>query len=849
MFDLSNGVVRPKLLTDKAQGDVHKEQPDFVKKAFNILGSQVTSIWKSAGRKFGEKPMQMLIAQELANTIELKEKPPSVVAKLMGLNSLPVQQRVSQSKKNLPDTNLHRLSIRALDRQQQESHSSKMSFDGGSHVREKIYKDVYEVKQKLSSGIQFEKENPHPEDHHRSLAEKRMAVVHQKFTETKRLTTNEKVLRSKELKDALEVLSSNRDLFLKLLEEPNSLFSSQFNELNQTNSLGNHIKCITVLKPTTSADIDHDKSASKNQHAFDEEITGFDGHDQSSSLFIPKAEAVSQSCRIVVLKASTEMLPGSRYINGDLEVDEDARSREVAKGIAFRTQKDLSSTQKDVYPRASALSSGYVTDENSPDVSETSIHFESSVSREAKKRLSERLESVISNGVDPEQGNVRKKSSNTLGEMLAISEVKKEEEEEAAELWVSYGEEQHTGMTRSKSLPASSCCENIREKEELSPAPSIKSTQAPKIKNVKASFKEKVSGLFFSRMKTVVRDKPRLSGSVSSDGRLHENSSSAIKDDNVVEDYRISCENSLKTVGGTEFRFLSPISVSGAEKHGNVSLKGIRSIEKPWKSEVPREYCNQPSSISALERPSQDDDPLGSIPRSSHSAVISNPQALSRSPLISSVSRSSNWETLHPDSVPMTSFKLFRLFFKEDEEKERLDFITKLLSFSNLADEKSAALLEKSHSLDSPLNPVLLDELLEQKGEEGKCRERRSNQMLYFDSVNIALKGICQCLLADAYPWPTTVRRSRKRVESTLSVRDAVWFRIKDCFSEDGSCASAKAENSKKYVNHLVMREAAGGGLVESMWLEMDEVGKEICEEMLEELFDDTLADLTGCWL
>ncbi|KAK8963353.1 hypothetical protein KSP40_PGU018115 [Platanthera guangdongensis] len=459
MFDLSNDVVRTKLLTDKAQGDgntVHKEQTDFVKKAIHILGSQVTSkLWKRAGRRLGEKPMQMLIAQELSNTIELKEKPGSVVAKLMGLNSLPVQQRVSPCKKNLQDTNLHRLSITAIDRQQEESYFSQMKkFDSDSHAREKSYKDAYEVKQKVSAGIQFENDNPHPEDYHRSIAEKRSM-------EAKRLPTNEKLLRSKELKDALEVLSSNRDLFLKLLEEPNSLFSSQLKERNQTSSLGNHAKCRRVLKPTTSADTDHDKSASKNQHTFSEEIMGFDGHDQSSSLFTRKAEAASQSTRIVVLKAST---------------DEDVRSREVAKGITLRVQKDLASTQKNECPRASALSSGYVTDENSLNVSETISHtsysFESSVSREAKKRLCERWESVTSNGVDCEQGDVRKKSSNTLGEMLSIPKVKKVEEAAdrlAISPRVSHDKEQHMSITRSKSLPASSYCESIRGKEEISP--------------------------------------------------------------------------------------------------------------------------------------------------------------------------------------------------------------------------------------------------------------------------------------------------------------------------------------------------------------------------------------------
>ncbi|KAF5959438.1 hypothetical protein HYC85_000647 [Camellia sinensis] len=52
-----------------------------------------------------------------------------------------------------------------------------------------------------------------------------MALVRQKFIEAKRLATDEKLRQSKQFQDVLEVLSSNKDLFVKFLQEPNSLFS------------------------------------------------------------------------------------------------------------------------------------------------------------------------------------------------------------------------------------------------------------------------------------------------------------------------------------------------------------------------------------------------------------------------------------------------------------------------------------------------------------------------------------------------------------------------------------------------------------------------------------------------
>jgi hypothetical protein len=55
--------------------------------------------------------------------------------------------------------------------------------------------------------------------------ERRMSLVRQKLVEAKRLASDEKLDQSKEHNDALEVLNTNKDLFLKFLEEPNPLLS------------------------------------------------------------------------------------------------------------------------------------------------------------------------------------------------------------------------------------------------------------------------------------------------------------------------------------------------------------------------------------------------------------------------------------------------------------------------------------------------------------------------------------------------------------------------------------------------------------------------------------------------
>ncbi|EPS67988.1 hypothetical protein M569_06785, partial [Genlisea aurea] len=75
----------------------------------------------------------------------------------------------------------------------------------------------------------------------------------EKFSEAKRLSMDGKLRQSKQFQDALEVLSSNKDLFLKCLQEPDSIFSEH---------LGGWLSVppppdtrrITVLLPSKAAD-------------------------------------------------------------------------------------------------------------------------------------------------------------------------------------------------------------------------------------------------------------------------------------------------------------------------------------------------------------------------------------------------------------------------------------------------------------------------------------------------------------------------------------------------------------------------------------------------------------------
>ncbi|XP_020574679.1 uncharacterized protein LOC110020791 [Phalaenopsis equestris] len=728
----------------------------------------------------------MLIAQEMSSPFDS-----SVVAKLMGLSKLPIQQKVQTSKRNPQEIDSDDFLSRALqDYWQRDDGSSNHPMNCVSELcmHEKC-KDLYEAKQQLSSKVQIKNHNLQNEVCYENLMEKRMALVHQKFILAKRLATSNRLIQSKEFKDALEVLSSNRDLFLRFLEEPNSVFSEQLREIQQIISLGSQSKSITILKPASLFHSDQEKSMRRNRYRCSEEdMKNIDVQGWSSSLFIPKPETLSEPTKIVVLRRSPPVL--------------------------HETKTNMAPTSQNSWVHE--VKPGSVKS-----CSSQSHSAELSVRHEAGKRLVERrvLEADL------------KRSSSTLGEILAIPEVKKEEkvvDKLSISPRISLGEEQESNFAGTcEDCHPDSCNVNIRVNEEISCTGSGK------------SFKDKVSSMFFSRMKKLVNEKPKLSNSVSSDGRLHAASSSSIEDDNLSKsshDGKISEENLVK--------FSSPVSVNRTERHGNLSFKAIRSIEKLWKSEISREDFNQHSPISVLEKPFQEEISIN-ISNSCQISTTSRAESPSRPPLIASVRRSTYSEQGHPASTAPNSLKLSNLFSKEDKDQEQLDFIQKIISTSKLADENSNTVLARSHSLDSPLDPTLLHDLLERDGKEAKNREKLSNQKLLFDFVSESLKEIGYYNLVHTNPWSSTGSMAQLRPNPT--VKFAVLCRLKECLSEEENLMSA--ENNKTLVDNLVKKEMMRSGLAESMWLEVDEFSKEIGEKMLQELFDDALDDLIGCCL
>ncbi|XP_072957883.1 uncharacterized protein [Typha angustifolia] len=954
LFDLSAGMAGNKLLMDRAHRDAYFDGMDYVVGSpirrsrsdvrrpvdqdgvhvdDKLVGSDMRR--NSSRKKSGGTPMKMLIAQEMSKDIEQKQKPRNVVARLMGLDDeLPAQPPVfSVSKTNLQEGHSHNTLAGAIrgNRRQEDFFTKAMPCKIHPSSNERVeYKDVYEVWQQPSRGNHFQGRPIQNGRCYGNQNEKRMDLVRQKFMEAKRLATDEKLLQSKEFQDALEVLSSNRDLFIKFLEEPNSLFSAQINEI-QTIPPPCQTKRITVLKPSKSVATEGKKHIKRQQHP----TIGESGWEMSkprsrSSISRSKAESFSQPTRIVVLKPSprkphdimTKLTPpvtspdiiGQKDFFGGLEDTEvTIESKEVTKLITQHISE--SCHRRDESLLSSVYSNGYGGDESSFNRSEneymeeegggfsdseivtpTSRHSwdfvnryrspcsassfsrasyspESSVIREAKKRLSERWALVASNEINQEQVEIPR-SSSTLGEMLAVHDVKKEEggdkrpnvsssrscdaddelREETSCVSIGKkrdedGESSPKNLSRSKSVPVSSSAyDNIGLNLQASNSQNSKSTvsrDVAKSNKGKSFFKGKVSNFFFSRNKKLVKEKPNLS-SVGSDDKLQSSSAEARGNTDLSKSDPNSFADDSSEVN-------LEAEIENGSKQGAFSPKANLSLRKPapsdylcedhdkFRSETPCINRDQPSPTSVLDAPFEDVN--DSEPQSS--AKLSNQQPLSRSSPIESVARSLSWEDAHLETPSADPPKLSRALSRtdDDDEQSRTNFVQKLLSSSGLYYEKSSTVFAGWHSLECPLNPVLLDKFLDRKEEAARCRERRSNQRLLFDCVNAALLEVAHTTLKSTYPWTNARHVLPGDAPYGAVVETEVWGFLRNWFSGEGKLVQGENDNAGIVVERVITKEVEGRGWAESMRSEVDETTREIGKVVLDELVGEALAD------
>ncbi|XVE72826.1 hypothetical protein DITRI_Ditri11bG0069600 [Diplodiscus trichospermus] len=901
-----------------------------------------------SNKKGNGTQMKMLIAQEMSKEVESKHKPPNVVAKLMGLDALPRQQH-NLAARRCPSKGSSRHSLSHSDipveswERDQDFSDKQMQREINPCQELNKYRDIYEIWQQSPRKTYSRDSSPQKGRYNDNVNEKKMALVRQKFMEAKHLVTDEKLRQTKEFQDALEVLSSNRELFLKFLEEPSSTFSQHLYNF-QSLSLPQETKRITVLRPSNMVDKEKfarigkkgDKQTKKPVQMG--QITGWDKNNTMCSPFpSPRVdEYPSQPTRIVVLKpspartqdiktvaspspSSPRILHGEDF-NEEPEDDSALESKEVAKEITGQMRENLMGHRRVETLLSSVFSNGYNGDDSSFNRSEheyavenlsdsevmspasrhswdyinrfgspyssssfsrTSCSPESSVCREAKKRLSERWAMMASSGSSQEQRPVRR-SSSTLGEMLALSDTKKlaRSEEEGSNkeqesrgstscLVINLNKEESTSdspqnLLRSKSVPTSSTVYGARLNVEVS-GPEASKEQVPKemtkAKSMKSSLKGKVSSLFFSKNKKT--NKEKCSGSQSTDESLSVTPGtpgSPIIHPRKISDVASQCANDSgiqdclsPVIGRSVSKTPSPDLTGMEEKQGMISVEGGLSVAKPSMSVHISENQDQPSPISVLEHSFEEDENTslessGSIkPVDQGLEVPPKSNLIDKSPPIESIARTLLWDVSRSETAALYPSKLsLASLGAKEEEQDWVFSVQSLLSAAGLNGElRMESFITRWHSPESPLDPSLRDKYANLNDKEplheAKRRQWRSNRKLVFDCVNAALLEITGHG-SESWMREMSLGGAQMRVMEGVSpmLVDHVCGQMKEWFSGEVKCFMGDEGDSDS-----VVQKEVGKVWVDRMKWEIDNLGREIEGKLLQELVEEAVVDLT----
>lgn len=217
-----------------------------------------------------------------------------------------------------------------------------------------------------------------------------------------------------------------------------------------------------------------------------------------------------------------------------------------------------------------------------------------------------------------------------------------------------------------------------------------------------------------------------------------------------------------------------------------------------------------------------------------------------RSNAIESVTRSLSWEDMSSPSPLVDLTNLTPLSSVDNDELDCVAFVQKIVSSAGLGDLQLGMVFTGWYLPDCPLDPALCDKLLDRKEEAAKSRERRSNQKLLFDYVNMALIEIGHDTLLCAYPWRQELSMAWKAALPQALVEE-VPRHMRDWLYGLGKFAVNENDDAGSILERIMQQEVEGRGWVKSMRWELDEITEEIAGKLLEEIVEEATDDIGIC--
>lgn len=257
---------------------------------------------RGSSKKSCRTPIKKLIDKEISNEMEIRRSSPSLVARLMGLDTLPPvvsrhQKERSVSSRKTSSVELHKKHI---------GHEADHLRTSSNEYQE--CKDVFEVmempKVDKHSSKPFHKGIPSLGRNEIKLEPSNIELAFaKKFMDAAHLPTHDELLYSEEYDDALEDLDPNKDLFVRLLQDPNSLFKKHFQDL-KCSPPSPHANHITILKPSKAARADNDmcsrseRNVERHHHLLKEDISSCRKPVYNLVDYSVKEHSTSQRCEL-----------------------------------------------------------------------------------------------------------------------------------------------------------------------------------------------------------------------------------------------------------------------------------------------------------------------------------------------------------------------------------------------------------------------------------------------------------------------------------------------------------------------------------------------------------------------
>ncbi|XP_076926306.1 uncharacterized protein LOC143589431 isoform X1 [Bidens hawaiensis] len=782
-------------------------------------------------------PMKTLLAKEMMNETSAKKRSPSLIAKLMGLDGLPSPQPLHRQQKKVPESSKNTV--------KKNEKSFNHQLDRKTTVELQHFKDVYEDPEASHVGNQLYSPQ--------FTAKRRSTKLELGYIQER---CDEMLRESIAIKTKLERVDSNSDLMLSFLhkdqqDNPYGPLCNQITLLKPSNAV-RHGSSVKVLQETVNHHVPVSHQRNEDAHS------GYSCHSNNSSRrssrYQPErkdATTISPT-RIVVLKPNLAKIYNdteSELYKGSPNEFKSSRhkskeARDIARQITTQMKEGFESGHISLFDSGFIeYASAYASESEMMAVSpQNSFHqsararprrshsnmSESAVIKEAKKRMSQRWKThgYKDMGVG---------KNNTLEEMLSVPNIETRRNKTgyaAGPVGVNdeYGwrDEYLRNTSRSRSLSPSS----HNRIHKTSNYYEVNADEKMMVHNepVKRGKSKGVTGKLSHReeppSKILRPNSRRCQSSQHCNACVHEfdyvspietcfENEDPVEQELLTSDIQNATTKSPSVIDVCMLGDADSSSVNEDSLNSQGTVCTQLSGPEPESSEGSKEF-DQHGQTSVLEVPPTEDASSGS---DCFERVSSRIHALRKQLHLLKMESESVYDSANDEETEQRSSS----FTVSESENWESTYLTDLLHGSGFYDHDPYTFITTFYSVDCPIDPILFDHLEKKYSQDATVS--RSERHLFHDRINEAMLVL-----------------SKIMVSTPLGQRGIQMTLVEIGFEDQLQKVLAKQERdaNEEFEDISIDKDLDWFEPID----EMDAVGKQIAEVLLDEL----VMEIAGGW-